>query len=40
MADVQIQSAPAVGVLDENNVLTLNLQPFLGPDGTYDQYAG
>lgn len=39
MSDV-LQSAPAVGVIDENNIFTLNWQPFLGPDGTFDQYAG
>jgi hypothetical protein len=36
---VQLQSAPAVGIIDENGVLTLSFSPFPGPDGLFDQYA-
>jgi len=36
----QLPSAPAVGLIDENFNFTLNFQPLVGPDGTYDQYKG
>ena len=33
---VQLQSAPAVAIIDENGVLTLSFSPLPGPDPTYD----
>lgn len=36
---VQLQSAPAVAIIDENDVLTLSFSPPPGPDGLFDQYA-
>jgi len=38
----QLQSAPAVAVIDQNNFLTLNWLPYPDPngDGQFDQYTG
>jgi hypothetical protein len=40
MSNLTLQSAPTSAIIDQNNVLTINWQPPVCPDGLYDQYSG
>jgi hypothetical protein len=40
MSNLTLQAAPASAIIDQNNILTVNWQPPVCPDGLFDQYSG